>query len=182
MQEEIARKVLSAYLRQMGHKPVVTRGAGPDILYEGIAVEVKGSAFDLKNVLNQLTRYALTQATLEVCFPVDAVSIDLLKRLRCLESALRAWNLDNQRSIGIYLVGDHEEGGYCVRRYSSITDLLRTIEERLDQQFYISKLGSDDVDSVIADVQRKLADFDSVVIETMKEDVTGTAYRISGDI
>lgn len=175
----MVKNVVASFLRQQGYKPIIAKGAGPDIFYDGIPIEVKGSKFDFKDAIRQLTRYAFTHSASEVALPVDAADLDFLLRMRSLESSIRSWRVDSKCRLSIYLIAAKDKELYAVRKYMSAEDLFNNLLRNLEQEFYISKYGDEDIDSVISKIQTSLLELDSLVIKTLERDAIGAGHEIS---
>ncbi len=171
MEEPVVKTVVASYLRQQGCHPILAKGSGPDILYDGIAIEVKGSKFDLKNAIGQITRYAFTHSALEFALPIDALDLNLLHQLRCLEHSIRSWKMDYKYCLAVYLVAAKDNGGYSVRKYASAEDLLHDVEKTFEQQFSVSKYGKEDIESVISRIQTSLLSLDSLLTKILEGEV-----------
>lgn len=129
MREETVKKVIVAHLKMQNQRCKLTKGAAPDILKDGVALEIKGSKFDKPPVLKQLTGYAFSYADLEIALPYDALSLDFLYALWCIECSIKSFALGRQRCIAVYLVGEVSSpatspGLYSVYKFSSVKDIL----------------------------------------------------------
>lgn len=171
MEEPVVKTVVASYLRQHNCHPILAKGSGPDILYDGIAIEVKGSKFDLKDAIGQITRYAFTQSALEFALPVDVPDLNLLYQLRCLEHSIRSWKSDPKYCLAVYVVAAKGNGAYSVRKYLSAEELLHDVEKALEQQFYASKYGNEDIQSIISRIQTSLLSLDSLLTKILEDKV-----------
>lgn len=129
MEEKTVKKVIIAYLKMQNQRFKLTKGAAPDILKDGIALEIKGSKFDKPPVLKQLIGYAFSYADLEIALPYDAITLDFIYALWCIECSIKSFALGRQRSISVYLVGEVSPPKappslYSVYKFSSVKDIL----------------------------------------------------------
>jgi len=178
MREETVKNVLASYLKEQGHKPILAKGAGPDIMYDGTALEVKGSDSDLREALNQLTKYSFTYSALEVGFPVDKINLDFLQKLRFLETSGKSW-WSQQFELVIYLIAEKGSNVYVVSKFPSVEKLLDIIHQRLDQKFSVYKHLSENNEATIAQIQQDLSRLGGLLVEVLSEDVKQTGFEIS---
>jgi len=61
-----------------GIRAVPSKGAGPDFIVDGKAVEVKGTKFDLERALRQCWNYAQKYIDIAVALPVDCFNLNNL--------------------------------------------------------------------------------------------------------
>lgn len=182
MEESVVKAVVASYWRQQGCHPILAKGSGPDILYDGIAIEVKGSKFDLKNAISQITKYAFTHSALEFALPVDALDLNLFYQLRWLEHSIRSWKVDYKYCLAVYVVAAKDNGKYSVRKYVSAEGLLDDVEKALEQQFCENKYGKEDIESVISRIQTSLLALDPLVTKVLEGEVVqyGTELVLEG--
>ncbi len=178
MQEETVRNVLATYLKQQGHKPILAKGAGPDIMHDGTALEVKGSDSDLREALNQLTKYSFTYPALELGLPVDRINLDFLQKLRCLEASGKSW-WTSPYSLAVYLVAEKGSNVYVVSKFPSVEKLLDIIHQRLDQKFSVYKHLNEDIEATIAQIQQNLSRLGVLLTEVLLEEVKQTGFEVS---
>lgn len=85
MDEKLVRDVAESYLRKLKRPFSSKRGAGPDILSEGTAIEVKGRgltrASDRARAVEQFTRYAIDYKALEIFLPLEVLDTQLARSL-----------------------------------------------------------------------------------------------------
>jgi len=84
MDEEKVRKVMIEYFKSKGMKPNPQRGAGPDILIDGMAVETKGSRYEFQRMLKQLVSYAYKYSEVSLALPVDGLTFERASQLEIL--------------------------------------------------------------------------------------------------
>ena len=133
MTEAQVRRVMLSYLAEIGERFTGQEGAGPDILRDGGALEVKGSRFPLRRSLRQIVEYAFRYKTVALALPVDAVSVGLLLRLYLVEAALSAARPESPR-FGLYLVSGWGEAGYAVLAFPSVERLVLGVLRQLRAQ------------------------------------------------
>lgn len=135
MDEKTVKQVIKRYLSERGLKFSISKEkeAGPDILIDGVALETKGDSFDIKSALKQFTKYAFKYANLEVAFPTDVVTIELLYALYVIESAIKYRTPLKPRAMKIYLVCKSNQSRYSIRIFESIEAVIDYIKESISQ-------------------------------------------------
>lgn len=134
MEEKRAREIVENYLRKADvvFSPKKATEAGPDILIEGKAIEVKGSDLQEKDALKQLARYVTEYAALTFAFPLEKLSFSLLYGLLCLEEAVKHVRLDKGQ-VKIMLLLDID--GRCfLRPFESVDALVKEVGEVLQDE------------------------------------------------
>lgn len=129
MEEKRAREIVENYLRKAGvvFSAKKATEAGPDILIEGKAIEVKGSDLQEKETFKQLARYVAEYASLTFAFPLERLTLSLLYGLLCLEEAIKHVRLDKGQ-VKVMLLLDIE--GRCfLRAFESVEALVREVAE-----------------------------------------------------
>jgi len=178
--EDKVRAVIIKHLREQNEEFVPQKGAGPDIVKKGVALEVKGSGFDLNEALKQLTRYAFTYAGLEVAFPVDAINLNFLHGLYFLERALESkGSLINRTVINMYLVAKLDEEEYVVAEFGSVKILCERIVEKLSERV---KVLFEEPDKAIGKVSPVICKIEQEANEALKEYIksgSALAYKVS---
>ncbi|MBI2350347.1 MAG: hypothetical protein HYV00_02510 [Deltaproteobacteria bacterium] len=81
--------------------------------------------------------------------------------------------------MAIYLIAAKDKELYAVRKYMSAEDLFNNLLRNLEQEFYISKYGDEDIDSVISKIQTSLLELESLVIKTLERDAIEAGHEIS---
>jgi len=139
MDEKIVRQVITKYLSKQGTKFSLQKEkeAGPDILIDGIALEIKGSTFNIKPALEQFIKYAIRYADLQIAFPIDTLSIEFLYSLYALEWTIKYRPPSGPHLIKTYLVCKSNGEEYCVKRFESIETLLEEIKKKIGQEAYL---------------------------------------------
>lgn len=77
------------YFASKGIKVVPSRGAGPDLLIDGKAVEVKGSKYDFDRMLRQLLDYAYKYSDVALALPFDGLTIMKAHQLTALNGLIK---------------------------------------------------------------------------------------------
>ena len=89
MKERTMRRVMIKYFDSKGIKAIASRGAGPDILIDGKAVEVKGSRYDFDRMLRQLVDYAYKYSDLALALPFDGLTLKKAQQLSNLVDLIK---------------------------------------------------------------------------------------------
>lgn len=84
MDEETTRKVMIKYFQSMGLNPNPQRGAGPDIMIDGTAIEVKGTRYDVRRLLNQIVDYTYKHKRVGVALPIDGLNLEIVQQIETL--------------------------------------------------------------------------------------------------
>jgi len=84
MEEKTTRAVMMKYFESKGMKPIQQKGAGPDILIDGMAIEVKGSGHKVKRMLRQVLSYTYKYSKVALALPVNGLTYDELAQLQKL--------------------------------------------------------------------------------------------------
>jgi hypothetical protein len=116
MLENTAKKVMSTFFKLKGIRAVPSRGAGPDFIVDGKAVEVKGTVFDLERALKQCWDYAQKYTEVAIVLPADSFDLDQLWIFYVLsEFVYRVRDFP----LKFYLIAESEEEKDCyyVREY-----------------------------------------------------------------
>jgi hypothetical protein len=122
MLEDTAKKVMLTFFKLKGIRAVPSKGAGPDFIVEGKAVEVKGTVFDLERALKQCWDYAQKYSGVAIALPTDSFDLDRLWAFMNLSDyieKLRGFPLK------FYLIAESEEKKDCfyVREYKKLWTL-----------------------------------------------------------
>ncbi len=180
MIEDKVRTVIIQYLRQQDETFVPQKGAGPDIMREGVALEVKGSSFDVNEALKQLARYAFTYAGLEIAFPVDAITLNLLHGLYFLERALESKGaLIKRTHISMYLVTELGEDQYMVASFGSVKVLWERIVEKISERVYVFLQGANESIEKVSPVICRIEQYVREVLKEYIESGSALAYKVS---
>lgn len=128
------RKFLAKHFLKRREEFVEQKGAGPDFMKKGKAVEVKGSKFDQKKALKQLTNYIYKHAGIEFALPIDALTPDLIYGLRAIEWAASTHELIEKRHIRIHLVSYIDRSTSAVETFDSAEELLKKLNRTLEDK------------------------------------------------
>ena len=119
MREDTSKQVMSAYFELKGIRAVPSKGAGPDFIVEGKAVEVKGTKFDLERALKQCWDYAQKYIDVAIALPVDSFNLD---RLWAFYNLSRIIKKVRDFPLKFYLIAESEKekDRYYVREYKEL--------------------------------------------------------------
>jgi len=120
MNEATAQEVIARYLEEEWKVKLSPRKSGPDFLYRGRIIEVKGSDFRVSKAVRQFARYATEYADFAIAFPADALNSINLIQLHVLGSI---WYRAFGQFLTVYLILGKEER-FGVLKISDATDLL----------------------------------------------------------
>lgn len=168
MDEETAQSIMSKYLKREWDVDLTPRRSGPDFLYKGKAVEVKGSDFRVREVILQFARYAAEYTELGIAFPTDALNSANLLQFHVLGTV---WYEAFNKYLTLYLIRQRNER-YGVMRIYDATNLLREIcshlkKAKLWQETDIKKLlknvkiAARTLDDIISHEAGAIVDLDS---------------------
>jgi len=148
MEEKTVRKIMSRYFEINQIKAIPTRGAGPDFLEVGKAIELKGSGVRgarFNPALSQFTKYAFKYSNLEVALPIDVLSADnLIKFTLLCRIVLEVLH----KSIKTYLIAKDGQQ-YFVRSYYNGSQVLNTLLNRIPKWSYFkNELFQDTIDEI----------------------------------
>lgn len=112
MKEDIVKEIVRKYVTQKeGWKVEPTRGAGPDLLYEGKIVETKGSKSDFNKAIKQIVEYGPKYHEISVAFPTDTLTCEKLAKLDALSHVI---SLRHNRNLRILLLDEPEASSYAL--------------------------------------------------------------------
>jgi len=131
LEEEEVREVISRYFKQINKKAIPRKGAGPDFLCEGVAVETKPTNLDFERAFDQYANYALQYAGLWIVLPEDALDTRSLFRLYLMDRVLSE---KHSRQVKLYVVAKQTENEYFVREFS-IKDLFLEVIPKIADSF-----------------------------------------------
>lgn len=133
MNEKVVREVAETYLRKVRRPFSSKKGAGPDILSKGTAIEIKGIGLRKRSnrlrALKQLAKYAIEHKSLEIFFPLDVLDGELAWSLFSIEAATKEPLVD--KPIIIYVVTKLADGKYALKKFQSAEELVRKVQEIL---------------------------------------------------
>lgn len=178
MEEERAKQIVERYLRKRSIRfsSRKTHEAGPDIMIEGKAIEVKGSNFDQKEALVQLVRYVSEYAGLTFAFPLDRLNLTLLYGLYCIERAIHYVRAEEYR-IKIMLVVEQNNQSY-LKHFESVEELVREVQ--LDLEQYHGLLYGTNPEEIRTRLETLLEDIESTIRNIVLERITSLplAYHV----
>ena len=120
MDEDTICKIMKKYFESKGMKPIRSKGAGPDFLMDGKAIEVKGSRVrnDFHRMIRQLADYAKKFTMVELALPFDGLNLKQAEQLGKLffmiENAKGFW-------FKLYVVVDNpsKKNSFFVKEYKA---------------------------------------------------------------
>ena len=172
MREDIAKQVMSAYFELKGIRAVPSRGAGPDFIVDGKAVEVKGTKFDLERALKQCWDYAQKYIAVAIALPVDSFNLD---RLWAFQNLSRIIKDVRDFPLKFYLIAESEEKEDCyyVREYKELhTWSVYDISMSARNGFTETK-----PESTIAKAIRNMLSPKRLLVQSLKDDCMLTQFR-----
>lgn len=114
--EHVVREIARRYFEALGRPVSFKKGAGPDILHEGIVIEMKGKpglrGKRRRKSIHQFATYAFEHTGLEVFFPLDSLDLALLASLYALEAAVHNLKLPEKRPVVLYLATQLQDSRY----------------------------------------------------------------------
>ena len=112
MKEDTVKEIVRKYvIEKEGWKVEPTRGAGPDLLYEGRIVETKGSKSYFNKAIKQIVEYGPKYHEISVAFPIDTLTCEKLAKLDALGHVL---SLKHNRNLKILLLDEPEPSSYAL--------------------------------------------------------------------
>ena len=130
MDEDTVKKILKNYLEKTKRKPIKIKkkqASGPDFIVESWAYECKGSKFQERKLFSQLLSYASQFSVVNLIMPCDALkNFRFIWKLEAIENFIRE-HPGAERSIGIYLVAEIENGKYAICNYHFARMLINEI-------------------------------------------------------
>jgi hypothetical protein len=85
--EKKVRRIMVRYFKEKNIKVIAARGPGPDFLYCGKAIEMKGNGAkgaEFNRAISQFIKYVFQYSTLEIALPIEILTADNLIRLDLL--------------------------------------------------------------------------------------------------
>jgi len=122
MKEETVRLIMIKYFESKIMKAIPQRGAGPDLLIDGKAVEVKGSRFKFDRMLRQLLDYAYKYSDVSLALPFDGLTIQKAHKLSCFDEMIKH---AKGKGLKVYIVAPHPKDTdlFCVREFRMIAEI-----------------------------------------------------------
>ena len=116
MKEKTMRQVMIKYFASKGIKVIPSRGAGPDLIIDGKAVEVKGSRIDFERMLKQLLDYAYKYSDLYLALPFDGLNLKRAEQLNALASLIEHAR-DIRLKVYVVAPDSSHKNAFYVREY-----------------------------------------------------------------
>ena len=183
MDEKLVRDVAETYLRNLSRPFSSKRGAGPDILSEGTAIEIKGrglrGARNRARAIKQFTQYAIEHKGLEIFLPLEVLDLQLARALWAIEVGVsRAWK---EKTLVIYVVTEVEGGAYAVKKFGSAKDLAKRVEQALEQE--LRGLAYDVTPSLILPIAEMTMSADTTIRDALQREAAThwTKVELEGD-
>jgi hypothetical protein len=172
MREDIARRVMSTYFKLKGVRAIPSRGAGPDFIVDGKAVEVKGTKFDLERALKQCWDYAQKYIEVAIALPVDSFNLD---RLWALYNLSRIIEEMRDFPLKFYLIAESEEEKDCyfVREYKELYGLNVYDSGMYAESGFEEKRAESTIDEAI----RNMLSPKRLLVRDMKNECMQTQFR-----
>lgn len=171
MDEAIAQKIMSEYLERVWNVKLEPKLSGPDFLYKGRAVEVKGSDFKVSNIALQLTKYGAESEELGFAFPVDALDSTNLIHLHSLGTI---WYNAFEKYLEVYVIVELEHK-YAVLKFSNAADLVYNIFSYIREN---SKLNKRELSKLLEDVPTFTKNLDSMIHEALTQIITSREQTV----
>lgn len=167
MEEKTVKRIMSKYFEIKKIKAIPTRGAGPDFLEAGKAIEVKGSGVKgarFNVAISQYAKYAFKYSDLEVAVPIDVLSADNLIKFTLLCRIV--WEA-LQKYIKTYLIaGDGEQ--YFVKSFNDGGMVLTSLLDRIPTWSYFKDQL---FQNVIDEIESNLSMVNMAIEEALLEEV-----------
>lgn len=132
MEEKTVRKIMSKYFKMKKRNAIPTRGAGPDFLEAGKAIEVKGSGVKgsrFNDATSQFAKYAFKYSDLEVAFPIDVLTANNLIKFILLCRIVREVLLKHIRTY--LIVEDGHQ--YFVKSFYDGSQILTSLLDHISK-------------------------------------------------
>jgi hypothetical protein len=157
MEEELAQKIMAKYLEERDWKvKLKSRPSGPDFLYQGKAIEVKGSDLSVTTAALQFARYAHEYTEFGIAFPVDALNGKNLIQIHFLS---QIWSRMFGKSLTLYLITEQDDR-YGVSKIYNANDLLGRICYYLTQEDILREKS---LEKLLKYIESLMQDFDPIV-------------------
>lgn len=165
MDEVTAIKVMVEYLKRVWDIKLEPKRSGPDFLYKGKAVEVKGTKFKVGSVALQLTKYGAESDEFGIAFPVDALdSMNLIH----LHSLGTIWYNAFEKYLAVYVILDLEHK-YAVSKFYNAADLIYKIFSYIKDY---SKLNKKELNKILEDVPTFTKNLKFMIHEALHQLIT----------
>lgn len=152
MEEKTVRKIMSKYFEVKKIKAIPTRGAGPDFLEAGKAIEVKGSGVKgarFNAAIYQFANYAFKYSDLEVAFPIDVLSANNIVKFTLLCRIV--WEVLH-KYIKTYLIAK-EGQQYFVKSFYDGSQVFNSLLDRISKwSFFKDEIFQNVIDEIEANL------------------------------
>jgi hypothetical protein len=161
IKEDAVVRIIERYFKENHIKAIRQRGAGPDFLCEGAAIEVKGSNAPFDDAIQQYVDYLFTgkYKALSVVFPSDFLDVRRIVIFRdfCQTAEL----LRGVKEIPTYVVTEHKDS-YYVKRFGSGLSLSSNMRLYMLNGLMSKGLKDASEETILHNLKRFLKDFDRV--------------------
>ena len=170
MEEKTVRKIMSKYFEIKKIKAIPTRGAGPDFIEAGKAIEVKGSGVRgarFNRAISQYAKYAFKYSDLEVAFPIDVLSPDNLIKFTLLCRIV--WEVLH-KYIKTYLIAKDGQQ-YFVKSFYDGSRVLTSLLDRISKWSYFKhELFQDVIDEIEANLSLVNKAIEQALLEEVRRE------------
>lgn len=170
MLEDTAKQIMSAFFKLKGIRAVgPAKGAGPDFITDGKAVEVKGTKFDLERALKQCWDYAQKYTEVAIALPIDSFDLDRLWAFTNI-----SYYIKKVRGFPLkfYLIAESEKDCFYVREYEQLYSLSTYDSGMSAKDGFKEKEAESTIDKAI----RNMLSPKRLLNESMKEDCIQTQF------
>jgi len=174
MREDTAKRVMSTFFKLKGIRAVPSKGAGPDFIVDGKAVEVKGTKFDLERALRQCWDYAQKYIEVAIALPVDSFNLDHLWAFHNLTRII-----DNVRGFPLkfYLIAESEEEKDCYYLREYIDRYALSVHIWDSSMYGETHFIETEAESTIDEAIRKSLSPKHLLVESLKEACMMTQFK-----
>jgi len=167
LEEKEVREVIGKYFEQTRKKVVPQKGAGPDFLGEGVAVETKPTNFDFERAFRQYVNYAFKYVGLWIVLPEDSLDIRSILTLYLMDRVLWEKHL---KSTKLYIVAKRTEKEYSVREFAIKDFFLEVIAKIPDGfRYYHQTKPSEAIQEIVSRLSDLDMELKSVVSKMVKD-------------
>lgn len=169
MEEKTVRKIMSKYFKIKKRNAIPTRGAGPDFLEAGKAIEVKGSGVKgsrFNKAIGQFANYAFKYSDLEVAFPIDLLTANNLIKFTLLCRIV--WKVLSKR-IKTHLIAEDGQQ-YYVKTFDNGEQVLNVLLDRIPE---LSDFKDERFQDAIVKIEACLSLVDITIRDTLLDEVSG---------
>jgi len=172
MREDVAKRVMSTFFALKGMRAIPSKGAGPDFIVDGKAIEVKGTKFDLERALKQCWDYAQKYIEVAISLPVDSFDLD---HLWAFYNLSRIIEKVRNFPLKFYLIAESEEEQDCyyVREYKQLYGLNVYDSGMYGKDGFMETRA----ESTINEAIRNMLSPKHLLVECMKSECMETQFR-----